>query len=113
MKLNQYPKAIAEIESKILAASREVEIQIERISFLDGEIEAEIAADLSLKNEQNRKAKRLELQQQPDYLEALAKLKEVKEQKERLTIELNQLRNEFSVAKLETRMTIAQLEATA
>ena len=113
MKLHQYPQVIAEIELKILNASCQLEIQTEHISFMDGEIEVEIASNSSLTNEQHRQAKRLELRQQPDYLESLAKLKAIKEQREKLTIKLNQLRNEFSVAKLETRMTIAQLEAAA
>jgi hypothetical protein len=62
MKLNDYPQAIALLEEKILVVNREIEIQSELLSFMDGEIETAIASDNALKNEQNRKAKRLEMQ---------------------------------------------------
>jgi hypothetical protein len=42
-----------------------------------------------------------------------ANLKAAKENRDRLSIKLNLLRNEFSVMKLEYRMQIAQLEAVA
>jgi hypothetical protein len=113
VKLNEYPQAIALLEEKILVVSCEVEIQTELLGFMDGEIETAIASDSQLKNEQHRKAKRLELQQQPDYLAAKSSLKEAKEQQARLAIKLNLLRNEFSVMKLEYRMQIASLEAVA
>jgi hypothetical protein len=113
MKLSQYPKAIASLEETLLQASLNVEIYGEHLSFMDAEIEIEIACDGDLKNDQMRKAKRLELQQQPDYLDAKTRLKDAKVQRERLSIELNQTRNEFSVAKLEARNAIANLEAVA
>ena len=113
MKLNEYPQAIALLEEKILVVTREVEIQTELLSFMDGEIETAIAFDSQLKNEQHRKAKRLEIQQQPDYLAAKSSLKAAKEQQVRLAIKLNLLRNQFSVARLEARLQIASLEAVA
>lgn len=111
MNLNQFPHNIAKIEQKILEIQREIEIQSERLFFFDADIEKAIASAQTLKNEQQRKCKRLDLQQQPDYLEAKAALKEAKEKRETLLIKLNLLRNQFSVAKLETRMSIAQMES--
>lgn len=90
--LKQYPKAIASVEEKLLNLNREVEIQNQLLGFLDGEIEKNIADDKSLKNDQHRKAKRLELQQQPDYLQTLNIFKQAKEDRERTLIKLNQLR---------------------
>lgn len=113
LKLNQYPKAIACLEESLLQASLNVEIYSEQLSFMDADIEAVIASDNALKNEQNRKAKRLEMQQQPDCLEVKANLKAAKEERSRLAIRLNLLHNQFSVAKLEARLQIAQLEAVA
>jgi hypothetical protein len=113
MKINEYPQAIALFEEKILVASREVEIQTELLGFMDGEIETAIASDKALKNDQNRQAKRLEMQQQPDYLEVKVNLKAAKEDRDRALIKLNLLRNQFLVAKLEYRMQIAQLETVA
>ena len=113
MKLNEYPQAIADIELRIFHTTQDIEIQTERLSFLDGEIETAIAADKTLKNEQQRKTRRLELQQEPDYLEAKSALKEAKRTRDGWNIKLNLLRNQFSVAKLELRMAIAQLESAA
>lgn len=113
MKLSQYPQAIAQAEEALLTAIIDVEVQTELLGFMNREIELLIASDEGLKNEQQRKAKRLELQQQPDYLQFLASLKEAKEDRERLQIKLNLLRNEFSVTKLEARLQAAQLEAVA
>ncbi len=112
-KLKQYPKAIASVEEKLLRLNQEIEIQNQLISFLDADIEKAIANDKDLKNEQQRKTKRLELQQQPDYLEVRRKLTEIKEERDFNLIKLNQLRSEFSVMKLELRMQIANLEAAA
>ena len=112
-KLKQYPKAIASVEEKLLKLNQEIAIENQLISFLDAELEKAIANDKELKNEQQRKTKRLELQQQPDYLEVKRKLTQVKEERDRQLIQLNQLRSEFSVMKLEVRMQIANLEAVA
>ena len=111
--LNQFPLKIAEAETKVLNLDRQVTIYKEQLSFMDGEIETAIALNKELKNEQQRKTKRLELKQEPDYLQAKASLTEATEKRDREVIQLNLLRNQFSVAKLETRQAIANLEAVA
>jgi len=113
MKLNQYPQVIASLEESLLQASLDVEIYSEQLSFMDADIEAAIASDSSLKNDQMRKARRLEMQQDQDYLDSKSRLKDAKLRRERLSIGLNRMRNEFSVAKLEARTAIANLEAVA
>lgn len=113
LKLNQYPKAIACLEESLLQASLDIEIYSEQLSFMDADIEAAIASDSSLKNEQMRKARRLEMQQDQDYLDIKSRLKDAKLQRDRHSIQLNLLKNEFSVAKLEARTAIASLEAVA
>ena len=111
--LKTYPNTIANIEKKLLKLNQEIEVQAQLLSFLDCENEKLIRENKELKNEQQRKSKRLELKQQPDYLEVVSNLKEAKEQRDLMTIKLNQGRNEFSVLKLELRMEIAVSEATA
>ncbi len=111
--LKQYPKAIASVEEKLLKLNQEIAIQNQLISFLDADLEQEIASNKELKNEQQRKTKRLELRQEPDYLQFLAALAEATEKRDRAIIQLNLLRNQFSVAKLEMRQAIAQMEAVA
>lgn len=111
--LKEYPNMIAEVETKILNLEREVNIYKEQLSFMDADIEAEIASDKELKNEQQRKTKRLELKQEPDYLRTKAALTKATEKRDREVIQLNLLRNQFSVAKLEMRQAIASQEAVA
>ena len=111
--LNQFPLKIAEAETQILGLDRQVSIYKEQLSFMDGEIETAIALNKELKNEQQRKTKRLELKQEPDYLQAKAALTEATEKRDREVIQLNLLRNQFSVAKLEARQAIANFEAVA
>jgi hypothetical protein len=113
MKIQQYPQMIASLEETLLQVSLDVEIYAEHLSFFDGEIETQIAVDGDLKNEQMRKAKRLQLQQDQDYLDVKNRLKEAKVKRERFAIQLNQARNEFAVAKLEARQAIANSEAVA
>ncbi len=108
-----FPEAIAEAEKIILNINCQLDICKEQLWFMDAEIEAEIAGNKELKNEQQRKMKRLELQQEPDYLDRKCQLKKIKEQLDRENIKLNLLRNQFTVAKLEARKAIADLEAVA
>jgi len=113
LQLKQFPNKIAKAETKILNLESEIAIYKENLSFMDGEIELAIASNKELKNEQHRKTRRLELRQQPDYLQAKAALTEANEKRSKAQIDLNLLRNQFSVAKLETRVAIANLEAVA
>lgn len=111
--LKEYPSKIAEVEILILNLDRQVNIYKEQLSFMDADIENAIASNKELKNEQQRKTKRLELKQEPDYLQAKAALTEAVEKRDKEVIQLNLLRNQFSVAKLEERKAIANLEAVA
>lgn len=111
--LKQYPSAIASVEKELLKLNGEIVIQNQLISFLNADLEKAIANDRELKNEQQRKTKRLELRQQPDYLEVQQKLIQITEKRDLTLINLNQLRNEFSVIKLELKAQIAHLEAVA
>ncbi|MGK7949598.1 MAG: hypothetical protein AB4368_12585 [Xenococcaceae cyanobacterium] len=111
--LKEYPSKIAEVEILILNLDRQVNIYKEQLSFMDADIENAIASNKELKNEQQRKTKRLELKQEPDYLQAKAALAEAVEKRAQEVIQLNLLRNQFSVAKLEERKAIASFEAVA
>ena len=110
MQLKEYPQAIAKAETKLMKLNQEIEIQSQLLSYLDAEIEKSIALDKDLKNEQQRKSKRLELQQSPDYLEIKTNLKEAKDNKDEQLITIKLLINQFSVAKLEAKSQIAGLE---
>lgn len=73
-----------------------------------------IAFDANLKNDAQRKAKRVELQQTDgDFYQASLLLKQTKERRDLLAIDLELLRSQFALAKLEKREAIAQMELQA
>jgi hypothetical protein len=112
--IRKYPELIARAEKKLLLCERQLEMEAERLNFLNAEIEKVILGEAAgLKNEQQRKARRLELQGEPDYLGARRELAEAREARDQQTIEVNRLRNEFSVVKLVLRREIAAIEAVA
>jgi len=114
MKLADYPAAIAHLQRQILDLDQNLIGLAESVKVFEAEIEKAIAFDSSLKNDAQRKARRIEMQQTDgDYYQASRLLKEKKEQRELLAIELELLRNSFAIAKLERREAIAQLELAA
>ena len=76
------------------------------------DIEKAIASDDTLKNDTQRKAKRLELQLKADYNQMISDILKSKDKISSLEIELNLANNRFSVAKLRSRFEIANLLQT-
>lgn len=114
MFFRDYPDAIAHLQRQILDLDQHLIGLVESVKIFEAEIDKEIAFDATLKNEAQRKARRIELQQTDgDYYAASRLLKETKEKREMLAIELELLRNQFSILKLEKREAIARLEAEA
>jgi hypothetical protein len=113
MQLSQYPRAIARAEEVVLNLQEQIAVVADQLACMDAGIEKAIARDESLKNEQQRKACRIEAQRSEDYVILQSELKDLKFQQGEKEIELTRLRNEFSVAKLEARLEIAQLEREA
>jgi len=109
MKLNQYPAAIAqaaqtvnELESQIAA----VQLVINRI---EGNADKVAAFETDLKNDNQRKARRFEvLQVNLEYQQSLNTLIRLTAERGNAVAQLEYLRNQFSVAKLETRLAIAR-----
>lgn len=114
MKLSAYPAAIASLQHQILELDQQIITLSESVALFASLIDKAIAFDTTLKNEAQRKAVKLERQQSdPDYYQAATVLKEAKQKREQLAIELGLLRNQFSIAKLEMRSAIASLEVQA
>jgi multidrug resistance efflux pump len=113
MNLADYPLAIAKLERRLLRTSKSIRRCQSHLEQLHTAIEQAIAADLDLKNEQQRKAKRLELLNGNDYLSAQRILQTYSDSRASLEINLSLLRNQFTVAKLEIRQAVAQAEAIA
>ncbi|MEG3440163.1 hypothetical protein V0288_23740 [Pannus brasiliensis CCIBt3594] len=113
MELKFFPQAIATAERDLLNRDQDLDVAIQALAFIESEIERAIAEDPELKNDQQRKAKRLEMQGDRSYTEARDSVKRAKHKKGLAEIKVNKTRNEFIVKKLEFRREIANLEAIA
>lgn len=109
LSLSQYPSAIVQAAQAV----NEMEYQIaevrQHIARLEGNADMVVAFETGLKNDNQRKARRFEvLQVNQEYQRAIDALNRLSTEKANAIARLEHLRNEFSVAKLEARLTIAQ-----
>jgi predicted GIY-YIG superfamily endonuclease len=111
MKLIDYPEAIADLQRRILNHEQQMRLVQDSLDKLNGEIETTIAFDKTLTNDAQRKAQRLKFQEDETYHMALLEARAVQDEKTRLQIELDLLRGQFAVLKLEMRSVIVQQEA--
>ncbi len=106
--LEDYPQLIADAERDIFELGIQQSVQIGKCSDYLVDIDSEIASDSTLRNEQQRKAKRAELIASHEHLSGMQTSVARQQRKiESKKIELNQLRNEFTVLKLRIREKIA------
>ncbi len=109
MKLNQYPAAISQAAQSV----NELESQIAAVQLLINRIEGNAdnvaAFESDLKNDNQRRARRFEmLQVNLEYQQAINTLMRLTADRANAGARLEYLRNQFSVAKLETRLAIAR-----
>lgn len=109
LSLGQYPAAIAQAAE----IANELDFQIaevkQHLARLEGNADMVVAFEANLKNDNQRKARRFEvLQVNPEYQRAMDALTRISTEKANALARLEHLRNEFSVAKLEARLAIAQ-----
>jgi hypothetical protein len=104
MQLNEYPQAIAKLQGHILNLDQQIRTLNESAAVFLAVIDREIAFDLNLKNDSQRKAKRMELMEtKADYIEASLALKYAQDKRARLEIDLQLVHNQFSLLKLDRR----------
>jgi hypothetical protein len=108
--LADYPDAIAELERRLNLQNRQIGTLQAAIVEIEAEVDGKIAFDANLKNDAQRKAKRTELLADTFYQKCLADCQEATDRRSEVQIELDRLRNLFTIAKLDKRETIAQLE---
>jgi hypothetical protein len=111
MNLAQFPDEIARVHSELLKsdqACRHWQSQVDGMTLV---IDYQVAFDKSLNNENQRKAEKGKLMQADEMETAIETLQISLDQKAARQIELEQVRNQFSVAKLAERRAIAELEA--
>lgn len=113
MKLNEFPKAIANLERHVLKITQTVRNAQAELDQLTAQIDSTIAHDADLRNDAQRKVKRTELMADELYQECLKELHHQQDNRTACQIELDLLRNQFTVSKLEVRERIAALEVAA
>ena len=107
--LDNLVNEIYSIEQDLRKAKIELTGLEDSLDLYKFEVEKAIASDDTLKNDNQRKAKRLELHNKPDYSQMIANILKAKDKINHLEIELNLSNNRFSVAKLRSRHEIANL----
>ena len=100
-------------EQELLKYQDGVAIIVDQLAFLDSEIEATIAGNTDLKNDQQRKAAKLEAQRDNYYVEQKNSLIRAKKKVATAEVEVNYWRNLFSAKKLEARLEVYRLESVA
>lgn len=109
--LIEFPRTIADRQQELLHLEQQLRDQRETVTFCLNAIDRIIARDDSLKNDNQRKARRSELlETDPDTIQASRQLKRLEDLKAELDLDLQLLLNLFTVRKLEERRAIASLE---
>jgi hypothetical protein len=109
LNLDQYPTTIKQAAQNV----NEIEHQLSEVrlhlSRLEGNADMVVAFETNLKNDHQRKARRFEvLQTNAEYERGMRVLMHLTTDKANALAQLEYLRNEFSVAKLQVRQDIAQ-----
>ena len=109
MELNHYPGAIAQAAQRVNEVDSEIMAVQQLLNRVEGNADSRSAFDIDLKNDLQRKARRFEvLLTDREYQTATNTLMRLTAEKANALAHLEYLRNQFSVAKLETRRAIAQ-----
>ncbi len=109
MELNHYPGAIAQAAQRVNELDSEIMAVQQLLDRVEGNADTRSAFDIDLKNDTQRKARRFEvLLTDKEYQTATNTLMRLTAEKANALAHLEYLRNQFSVAKLETRRAIAQ-----
>ncbi|MBD2450645.1 hypothetical protein H6G76_26650 [Nostoc sp. FACHB-152] len=109
MQLSHYPSAIAQAAQRVNELDSQLMAVQYQINRFEGNADRAAAFDMDLKNDGQRKARRFEvLLVNHEYQKAMDTLIQLSAEKANAIAHLEYLRNQFSVAKLEARLTIAQ-----
>jgi len=111
--LSKLPQSIAEQSYKLLSLDSQIKDARELVAKFESAIDAKIAFG-EFKNAEQRKAAKAAMSAESlELQEALHNLRWLDEDRERQSVELNLLRDRFSIAKLEAREKIAKMESLA
>ena len=114
MNLSTFPDAIATAQTNLLKLGRELAIARNALIIEEAEIDKAIAFSSDFKNDSQRKAAKVQmLQESSKYQELSALFESINEKYQLADIDLQLVKNNFTVAKLEARDRIAKLETLA
>lgn len=109
MKISQYPAAIVQAAQVVNELDSQIAAVTQHIARLEGKADRVAAFEQNLKNENQRRGRRFELLcVDQEYQTAQNTLMRLLSEKASAIAHLEYLRNQFSVAKLEMRLAIAE-----
>ncbi|MBW4609679.1 MAG: hypothetical protein KME22_21345 [Hassallia sp. WJT32-NPBG1] len=109
MQLSHYPSAIAQAAQRVNEVDSQLMAVQHQINRFEGNADRISAFESDLKNDAQRKARRFEvLLVNQEYQKSIDTLIRLTAEKQNALAHLEYLRNQFSVAKLEARLAIAQ-----
>jgi hypothetical protein len=111
MKLSNFPHAIATAQQKLLNLGKDLTIVRNQLLLEENSIDQAIAFSSDFKNDSQRKtAKAQMLQESAPYQSLTQNLADLTDKYNRVDINLQLVKNNFTVAKLEMRERIAKME---
>lgn len=114
MNLSTFPHAIATAQQKLLNIGKDITIIRNALLLEENQIDQAIAFCADFKNDSQRKTARQQMLQESEQYQSLSqKLIELTDKHNRASINLDLIKNNFTVAKLKMRERIAKLESLA
>lgn len=111
MNLSTFPHAIATAQQKLLNLGRDITIVRNQLLLEENSIDQAIAFSSDFKNDSQRKTARQQMLQESNLYQSLSQqLINLQEKYNRADINLQLIRNNFTVAKLLMREKIASME---
>lgn len=112
MNLSTFPHAIATAQTKLIKLTRELAIARNALTIEEAEIDKAIAFSSDFKNDSQRKAAKVQmLQESAKYQELSALFDSINEKYQLADINLQLIKNNFAIGKLEMRERIADKES--
>jgi hypothetical protein len=109
MRLSYYPDAIARALEGVNEFDQKLARLRQEMAYLEGEAELIVAFDTTLKNEDQRKARRFQiLSSNPAYHTLQTQWADLTTERSSAVAQLERLRDQFNVAKLEARLAIVE-----
>jgi len=111
MKLSNFPHAIATAQQKLLNLGKDLTIVRNQLLLEENSIDQAIAFSSDFKNDSQRKTAKAQMLQESALYQSLTQnLADLTDKYNRVDINLQLVKNNFTVAKLEMRERIAKME---